>query len=480
MAFQDSEAALDVGADASGALSHQDAIVRICTSSIPTSPGGCDPFDVYPLKITPEVSRIIAYSKTCYKSSPNPFSIADYFCRAFDSAFASPETIPCIISSYAFCLARLLPTAPGVELEQTCLTTRGQALKALRKSIAQYSTGTPSLSLLQQVACLYALYLDAGDFEAARLHLPVFCWIADRLSFSLLVGTFVFTALHCTYEVALFTSRPVEPSHMDWFTSKFAAIGMSDVWHPDLGYCRHNLHLSLESSSVKQAFIHVRELQYMVNLRPTLSMKISAASELWYSYQIMHQAVLLLNHYHAQKTDWSCYPNKEAGHAGAVAAHNHALEALLSISLLCSMRQSLSCSMIPDTKNDVCDASHILAPELMKALDSFYHTRKVAISSSSDRLEDEVVFWALFTGARFEQNQMAYARHIQPSIEKATLGWFSKRLVKQTCILGIDDWAAARAVLERFCLGDVGHSQSPRTWFEKILSRRPISKSEAR
>lgn len=479
MAFQDPETALNIDSEASAGLTHQDATVRTCTLSTPTSRGNCDPFDIYPVKITPEVSRIIAYSRACYKSSTTAFSIADYYCRAFDSSFASPETIPCVISSYAYCLARLLSTASGSELEQTCLTTRGQALKILRKSITQHRKGTPFLSLLQQVSCLYALYIDAEDFEAARIHLPVLCWLADKLPVSLLVGTVLFTALHCTYEVALFTSQPVDLEHINWFTRKFAAIGMTDVWRPELSHCRHNLHRSVESSSVKQAFIHVRELHYMVSLIPPLSVTGNAASELWYSYQIMRRAVLLLNHYLGQKADWSCYMDNQAGHARA-AAHNRALEALLSLTLLCSLRQSLSCSMIPDTKNDVCDASQILAHELIRALDIFHHARKFATSSSGGRLEDEIVFWALFTGAWFEHNQTVYARQVQSSNGNATKGWFSKRLVKQICVLSIDDWAAAGVLLERFFLVDVEYSQSSRTWFEKILSQRPLSESEAR
>lgn len=386
----------------------------ISATSAMAMQGNSDPFDCLAIKVTPEINRILTFTRTVYLPAMRGGNIDP---SKFDLSFCRTDMIAARFSSYGFCLARLLPDVARSDFEQVCLRMNGQALNSLRDSVArpQPWSDAHTLLVLEQVAYMILSNSEARRSDIGSPHLQMLMHLTDRLTvisiYSKSILQILLTAMHGSLESACLTLRSVDLRCLKWLEVKFSRLGLfvdlvlPSVIEPDKV---HTMHTSIQAPFLWSAFQRVRELQYVFNLDPTQGIpSMDLTATMLYAHQILHQPLTLLNHYLELRDD-----GIRSKHRSPTSGYETALEALLSLTLLCNVRQTVLSVRIPGTNIGLRDASQSLAVELMQAIITC--TERFATAPGCDiREHSEVVFWALFRGAVYERNGCLYATQLQ-------------------------------------------------------------------
>ena len=468
-------------------LPQTDTVLRYSTRPMLVMQGNSDPFDCLAIRVTPDINRIITFARTAYLPGMRG---GDIDALKFDLSFCHRDMIAARFSSYGFCLARLLPEVTRSEFEQVCLRINDQALNSLRNLFARPQPWSDShtLHVIEHIAYMILSDCEARRLDDASFHLSILTHLAERLAITPIYSKSIFqtliTAMHGTLESSCLNLRSVDSRCLEWLEVKFGRLGLFvDLVLPSVieRHQVYDMHASIRTPFHWSAFRRARELQYIVSLDPAQGMpSMNFSAMMVYAHQKLHQPLTLLNHYLKLRDDLT-----HSKHGSPASDYQMALEPLLSLTLLCYMRQTILSARIPGTNIELRDASQSLAPELMQAVITCIEIFAAAPGRDA-REHHEVVFWALFRGAVYEQNHSLYAIQQRqesnsssrdtPTTSTSRL-WFCKNLSKQARLLGVEDWPSAESILSSFVpsSSEATAKQGHAAWFQQILGATKVA-----
>lgn len=464
--------------------------------------GNSDPFNSYPIEVNPHINHMIAFARASYFPS---LSVVPWLrkearkdaqgrdpLRFFELGRASPETTVAHITTYGACLLRLLPDgAYRHAFEKTWLELRSQALQTARARSAltlHTKDSTPALFLVRQVLYLFQGDIEARLFSTAKIHVKMLRHLLVHLAPNQTAIFLFLTAMHSTLETACFTLQP--------------AVMTFDNWHPEMW---QSLWSNAEALLSPVSTGHIESLppvftspflrDILLRFRkyltiPIMNFSTATAPEraqndlisLWAATRLVDDAAKLLNYFVALTNPHAQYPALLGATHIPPTKGDASLQAGLTLTLFCTIRQYVHTAPLDDTDIDVRDASYVLAPKLQEIIQALLASPSFSREENEERnwRYDEMLFWMYFTGAVFEHGGTIHRRQLLARMRegkgdgdtdgKGEMWWFSHRLARQATRLKVTGWEKARRILAEFAYGDSLLVPDPSEWFEWLCS----------
>ncbi|OAL30899.1 hypothetical protein AYO20_08592 [Fonsecaea nubica] len=456
--------------------------------------GSSDPFNACPVKITPEVNRIITYARDVML--PNIFS-PPFFRRL---TVGGPKTVNYensnrVIggSSFLHSMKRFRDMNEGAALAWLCghipnivrlnssqtmqqLTTarlkmRAKSLRLLREGLTDHrQTSVESLTALRlHIRCLFETECMAGDTLAAKAHVDFLLRLPDPLTDEMervqhtLVMMFDATELACKK-----LERTVLPFG-EWTAKAHArlwALACPYLPIPPIGI--HNAHPCVDIPDHREAMVRLRYCLWIAESPlPFKTSQDRLKADMifaWIATKTFHDLGNLMNLYVDIMEEKFIFQSEG----------QRLTQACMVLTLIYESRKRVHEATIEDGA-DIREASYVIMPRLARDM----ATAMEMLSPAEVVHYQEAYLWMLYAGALFEQRQNSKTRRANPKVKIETTEepWFITTLVKHADQMHITTWEQAKAVLGRFVydphLEPDGHE-----WFEGALREQEPMKSE--
>ncbi|KIX93252.1 uncharacterized protein Z520_11108 [Fonsecaea multimorphosa CBS 102226] len=447
--------------------------------------GSSDPFHACPVKITPEVNRIITYSRDVML--PNIFS-PPFFRRLTVGGpkIVNYENSKRVMGGSSFldslkgfrdmnegaALAWLCGHIPGIvrlnsaqntqQLSTARLKMRAKSLRLLRENLAEHAQLSPeSLAALRlHIRCLFETECMAGDTMAAKAHADILLRLPDpttdereRIHHKLIM-MFDATELACKKlerTVIPFGNWTAKVHERLWdLASPYVPIPPIDV---------HNAHPCVEVPAHRDAMVTLRYCLWIAETPlpfETAQEKLKADLIFaWMATKTFHDLGNLINLYMDIMEEKISF--RSEGH--------RLTQACMVLTLIYESRKCVHEAII-ENGADVREASHVIMPRLAQDMAAAMEI----LSPVESVYYQEAYLWMLYAGALHEQRQKGKMQRADSNIKLEPIeeAWFTTTLAKHADLMKVTAWAAAKPILRRFLydehLGPDGH-----LWFEEVV-----------
>ncbi|KIW55108.1 hypothetical protein PV05_07416 [Exophiala xenobiotica] len=450
--------------------------------------GSSDPFNAFPIHVTPQIHRLISYSRDVLLTT---LTLPDYMRRL---TLDPPRTVTfensdrvigganyaAIIGMFHHAtegavLAWLTSHIPGIvtaaskevthDLTIDGLKMKLQSIKLLRQDLSKYHKLTRDAKGLIRLHVRGLMESDcmALDRNSAKAHLKMLMQLDDpfgddELSRATDVSVIIFNIVELASKCM---ERPLIPFGR-WTHSRLA-----NYW----ALCYPALPAHLPEYDEVHPCIHPPVREVMIRLRYCIGICESplptetAAEKLrgslvygWIATRTQQDVGLLLHLFFdliEGETETS-----------ARTAGQQLTEAAICLTLAHCVRKSVLAAEMEDSGIDIREASHAIMPKLATTLQCAF-----SVLTPPERLEyTEVYFWMFYVGAMFEERQKTSKRPVLiRNVNGTSVLWFSKLLARHASNLGVRTWSDAKGILEKFVydrhLQPEGH-----LWLEDVLS----------
>ncbi|KIW69926.1 hypothetical protein PV04_02241 [Phialophora macrospora] len=445
--------------------------------------GSSDPFNAYPVKITPEINRIIAYARDVML--PNVFS-PPFFRRltAGGPKLVNYERSDRVIGGSNFILNIQLfrDMSEGAALGWLCghippivrlnspettqtlsvarLKMRAKSIKLLREELKDHPESAPeSLAALRlHIRTLYEAECMAGDTTAARAHMDILLRLEDPVTDErvrlqhLLVMMYNATELACKK-----LERTVMPFGA-WTSERLATLwAISSTYIPVAPQRIQEAHASVTFPVLREAVVRLR---YCVWIGETPLAFTDTQERLkadmvfaWTATKTFQDLGVLMN----------LYMDIVEGIVSFDSEGRRLVQACMVLTLLFMVRKCVHEAIIEDG-TDVREASHILIPRLEQDM----ITAMEMMTPAEKIYYQEAFLWMLYAGALHEQRQKSRGKHSDARPNSPDPPWFMTTLARHARQMNVTTWEHAKSILQDFVhdryLEPDGH-----LWFEEVL-----------
>ena len=379
--------------------------------------GNSDPFDSFPMHVSPHVTRMVHFARDSYYPSMTlkPWRRLRRHRKqqegrlSFEIGSSSADCTIAHIASYGAALVRILPVDARHELEKTWLEVRSLALRRLRESLAMHGSADPfSVIIMQQCLYLYKCDVEARLFSSARIHGAMLRQLlkstpANPTTISLFLSVMgnVLQFVCFQLEAPVMTYNDWHPHMWRTFWTKAENILATRSQH-----LTARLHDCINSPYVREVLSRFRIYLATPSFGPNPSTQEDTAQlsmiSLWPVTRIVDDTVKLFAHFQTITARYKDQlRNKHL-------PPTNLWEALTTLSTLCTIRHYLNSPRLDNSNISLRDASSTLAPLLRRTLVDYLR------STPEHELEQhaEVLFWVYFTGALYEQRSNDYRQQI--------------------------------------------------------------------
>jgi hypothetical protein len=442
--------------------------------------GSSDPFNAYPVKITPEINRIISYARDVML--PNVFS-PPFFRRltAGGPKLVNYERSDRVIGGSNFILNLQLfrDMSEGAALGWLCghipiivrlnspettqtlsvarLKMRAKSIKLLREELKDHPESSPeSLAALRlHIRTLYEAECMAGDTTAARAHMDILLRLDDPVTDErvrlqhLLVMMYDATELACKK-----LERTVMPFG-EWTSERLATLwAISLPYIPVAPERIHEAHASVTFPYLREAMVRLRYCVWIgeTPLAFTDTQERFKADMIfaWTATKTFQDIGVLMN----------LYMDIVEGNVSFNSEGQRLVHACMVLTLLFMVRKCVHEAIIEDG-TDVREASHIIIPRLEQDM----VTAMEMMTPAEKIYYQEAFLWMLYAGALYEQRRKSRGA---PGSSSPDRPWFMTTLAKHAKDMNVTTWEHAKSILQNFVhdrfLEPDGH-----WWFEDVL-----------
>ncbi|KIV80114.1 hypothetical protein PV11_07636 [Exophiala sideris] len=441
--------------------------------------GASDPFDAFPVRVTPEVNRVVVYARDVllpklvippfmrrFTSTPSKVILCDDATSSIGASclrqtmdqFRTASEGACFawLSSHMALARRIVSGQPAQKLLEDELRMRVKSIQLLQRYLAEKDTNQASSALVQHVRYLLQAECQAGNIAAAKVHaamllqLPVCFQHGREHVHHIMMIMWNVTDLACkTLE------RPIIP-----FDATFTS-GLALLWTVDpaeilqVSTVDEEIHSCIASPIIKTALVRLRSCLSMVSRR------ISSATTAdriqgdilfdWIATKTFYDMAALINLYN-DLTEEAVVPECEAG--------QRLTEACLTLTVVYMLRQCIHTAPVDGV--DIRDVSHVIVPRLQRDLQ-----KAIKLLTPAERIKyQDAYFWMFYVGALHEQSRVPLQVRAESAPE--TAAWFTNILVKQAYKLDVWTWNSAKSVLDMFVYDPELHPQGS-LWFEAVV-----------
>lgn len=447
--------------------------------------GSSDPFQSFPIKITPEINQVIALARDVLVPSlfiPSfarrlSFGVSKSisFDRAQFSIAGASVSLDLLqfkkanegvaaawLSGHMALLASLGFRLPEHDISIMELQLRTRSLELLREELAVDTEAHPFdlLLAIQHIMLLFQADCKRRDTNSASIHGPVLLDLMDKVTDNTQILHLLILLMFGNADLAATTlSRPVITLRLSMMErlSEFWASASSLVKINDIDY--KDVHPSIENPTLREVSIRLRALLSITKTPlPVIDASEKArglAVYCWAATQTFNDMCDLLNLYHDLMED-----ALEPATPG-----RRLTEACIALSLLQALRKSIHEADVDG--RDLRDASHVILPKLQEILQQALE----AVTSDEQSHYADVYFWMFFVGAQNEQRHVHEgSRQVNISGDSSST-WFTGMLLDQAQLLEVETWNEARRILEHFVL-DQNLTPDGDSWFELAIAKR--------
>lgn len=447
--------------------------------------GSSDPFQSFPIEITPEINHIITLARDVLLPSlyiPSfvrrlsfgvskdisfsraQFSIAGSAVSADLNQFknANKGVAAAWLSGHIAFLAKLGYQLAEHDISILELKLRQTSLQSLRGNLVNDPREDQNnLSLaIQHIMLLFQSDCKRRDSEAASVHGPILVGLVEKLKDNTNIIQHLVVMMFGYAELAANTlARPVitlNPDMMkrltDFWTSASSLVQLTDVSYRDV-------HPSIDNPILRTIFTRLRACLVIAEtplpVIDTAQKARGLAVYSWIATETFNDMCVLLNLYHDLME--GKFDHKTPG--------ERLTEACIALSLLHALRKSIHEAEM-DGK-DLRDTSHVILPRLQENLESALEV----ITPEEYARYAQVYLWMFFAGAQNEQRHRPKVGNEDETPEDSFLGWFNDTLADQAQYLNATTWHDTRTILERF-VHDRHQIPDGNIWFEQSVNRR--------
>lgn len=447
--------------------------------------GSADPFESFPVKITPEINQVITLARDVLVPSlwiPSfarrlSFGVSKTisFDRAQFSIAGASVSLDLLqfknanegvasawLSGHMALLASLGFRLPEHDISIMELQLRTRSLELLREELAVDTEAHPFdlLLAIQHILLLFQADCKRRDANSASIHGPILMDLIEKVTDNTQVLHLLIALMFGNADLAAITlARPVITLRLSMMErlSEFWASASSLVKVNDIDY--KYVHPNIENPTLREVFIRLRAL---LSITKTPLPVIDAAEKVrglavyyWTATQTFNDMCDLLNLYHDLMDDAlePATPGKRL------------TDACIALSLLQALRKSIHEADVDG--RDLRDASHVIMPKLQEVLQQALE----AMTSDEQSRYAEVYLWMFFVGAQNEQRYVHENLHQANTSEDSPSAWFTDMLLDQAHSLRVETWNEARRILEHFVF-DPNLKPDGKLWFEIAIAKR--------
>lgn len=438
--------------------------------------GSSDPFNSFPVRITPEINRLITYARDVML--PNMF-VPPYMKRL---TLATPKTLNyedsnrviggssflltmkvfsnanegfalAWLSSHTPAIRRLASTPTTQKLLVEGLKMRTRSIELLRQELLEHPEPSQHslVSLRLHIRGLFEAECMAGDTISAKVHGAILMRLDDPLTTEMeLVNDTIMLMFNATELACKKLERTVIPfgNWMIGRLSKFWATTSAQM--PGSSAECENVHSCVQSPLTRTAFIRLR---YCLEIGESQLSLASATEKLrgemlygWITTKTLYDMGLLVNFY----TDLL------EGKTLVKTKGKRLTEACMAVTLLHILRKSIH--EAPLDGIDIREASDVIIPRLEKNMED-----AMSILTRAERLYyDEAYLWMFYVGAQYEQGRKSEMK------DTYSRGWFTRMLAKHARQSNVRTWADVKKILVKF-IYDKNLKPEGHLWFEKAI-----------
>ncbi|KEF55833.1 uncharacterized protein A1O9_08584 [Exophiala aquamarina CBS 119918] len=445
--------------------------------------GSSDPFQSFPIEITPEINHIITLARDVLlpnlyipsfvrrlsfgvskdiSFSRAQFSIAGSAVSADLNQFknANKGVAAAWLSGHIGFLAKLGYQLEEHDISLLELKLRQTSLRLLRGNLLSHpGEDQNNLSLaIQHIMLLFQSDCKRRDSEAASIHGPILIGLLEKLKDNTNIIQHLIVMMFGYAELAANTlGRPVITLNFemmkrltDFWASASSLVQITDVRYRDV-------HPSIDNPILRTIFTRLRACLVIAEtplpVTDTAQKARGLAVYSWIATETFNDMCVLLNLYHDLMEGQ--YENKTSGEC--------LTEACIALTLLHTLRKCIHEAEM-DGK-DLRDTSPVIMPRLRKHLESAIET----LISRECAHYAQVYLWMFSVGAQNEQRDRLGSENEEP--KESSLGWFNDMLADQAQYLNITTWHEARTILECF-VHDRHQIPDGNIWFEQSINRR--------
>ncbi len=447
--------------------------------------GSSDPFDAYPVKITPETNRIIRYARDVML--PQIFT-PPFFRRLTIGAPSSLsyDRSDKVIGGSNFLLnmkvfsdmsegaalgwlcghiPAIVRNSPGTMQELTVLrlNMRAKSMKLMREKLTNRSGSSAEslLALRLHIRTLYEAECMAGDTAAARAHMNILLRLEDPITDELLRASHLMVMMFNTTELACKKLERTLLPFGEWTRKTFAPLWtLCSPFLPVSPETVNKAHPSVKIPLLREAMIRLRYCLWFGQAPlpfGTAQERLGADMIFaWTATQLFNDLGVLMN----------LYMDIIEGEISFRSEGRRWAEACMVLTQLHMVRKCVHEAII-EGGVDLREASHVIMPRLERDL-------KMAMESMTQAEEvyyQEALFWMLYAGALHEQRRRRRKGPIGLDRVFLEQPWFIGALAMYAGCMKITSWDQAKAVLQKFVydkyLEPDGH-----IWFEEVISAR--------
>ncbi|OAP62099.1 hypothetical protein AYL99_04302 [Fonsecaea erecta] len=426
--------------------------------------GNSDPFNAKPLRITPEINKLITFirdgylpgvyitSYMKYKENPRGAPMLTTLGEGFHvfgqrtvtkvwnsmkEEFSDEGRALSWCSSYMPVLAKFSSSDTARELHLHAIKMRAKSMTILKNRIENLSLDVPpDISLVSQIVSLFRAACKENDIPAAKIHADIIQRLVDRVETpDLHIQTLFMTCMNNDTELAIAQMRNTFFDFENWVQRQIARFWMEtpEKHMPQLPADYKALHESIQLNATRQAAIRLR--QYLSVRSTTINLndpedldRTDAIYTIFTTYSHYDSGALI-----------NAYINLTAGKVYNIKESFRLIEASLALTTLHILRRGIFEATVYG-----CDhrtSHHMITINHLEGT-----MRKALTLATADVLTRyrEALFWVFFYGARFEWRVNQMIKDITPRT------WFTKMLARQAEILRVIEWPQARDILNHF------------------------------
>ena len=447
--------------------------------------GNSDPFDAYPIRVSPLLNRIISFARdsSCKTLAVSPWhpkraGNPEHAMSFFSLGLSTSRSTVAHLTIYGAALVRILPACSRRALEKEWLQVRAEALQNLRSSLAQYNRlSSSAIPLVQQCLYLFQGDTEARLFDTAKLHATTLPHLFRLLTPDPTAIFLFVTAMHSNMEAAVFRSEPLVMTFDDWYP---------DMWHTIwlkaeamlTGLCPQpgaKLHKGITSPYFREVLLRFRLYLAVPGIEISTTAPHRKAQEdlilLWIATKLVDDAARIWMHFldmdRPRSSSFLATTPKKSRTEMDVGLSDSPWDAILALTTFCTIRFHAHSPSLDGTNINLRDASYILAPKFKDTLEAL----EANLTQESRTDNAEILLWIYFTGAIFEQKKSIYILQMleQTTKNTGTTWYFTRKLADQARRLELARWDDARRVLETFAYGDYHLQPNPKHWWDGIF-----------
>ena len=446
--------------------------------------GSSDPFDCFPVEVTPTVNRVISLARDCYLPAlyiprflrktmdgelPASRDIrterllgARSVWRNFEVGFSTPETAVAWISSHTTEISRLLSDHERPEFDLAALKIRTQALCTLRAAVAREAGGYPSMAVVQQIMWLFRSECVEGRVEGAQTHANIIRYVGEAVQDPEAMTSLFIIAMYNDAELACSRFQKTLLDFDTWLPSRMNAFWSraDPMILPRLPTSCGDLHESIKDVTIRGICTHIKRSLAVQDL--SLNMETvgeKAYGDMvfqWMGSHMQHDIGVLIN-YAVDLLQLELEDHNE------MRAERY-LTAALALTTLYWLRKYTQEATLNGV--DLRDASHVLVPRLQQALELFDCNASIL----EKQTYGDALFWMYFTGAHWEQAREDLARRRAVPLPPDSDYWFSRKLAEHAYRLGLTQRSKVRELLQQFIFNDIMNPH-PSQWYLPVIHK---------